>query len=321
MHLMSTMISVMPSCGRLPLKALALAVGIWVCSGSSGMAQGGGDGPFGTGHGGDGPYPGFLGFGLSYHLGYGYGGYGLGVGNHGGYPYYGGRGYPHGEPILQRFGKISRLAYYGGPGYPLDGHSNYFEGIGPLVVDRPVAKVGENNDLSHVSDYGPFTGALPYPESLFAPYAAEAAGTGSSSGVRTSSPSRTAANNAPATTESTNLATQGRYLGIEPEPVVDANGVQGLKVADVFTGSAAEKAGLHAGDVIHSINGFLTTKRDDLAWIMANAAPDGVVKMSVRTASDGKVHTITAQLAVEPDNTSRPSYLPPAGNGPPPASR
>ena len=109
----------------------------------------------------------------------------------------------------------------------------------------------------------------------------------------------------------TNLPIQGRYLGIEPEPVVDADGVQGLKVADVFPGSAAEKAGLHAGDVIHSINGYLTAKRDDLAWIMANAAPDGVVKMSVRTASDGKVHTITAQLAVEPGKTSRPSSLPP----------
>ena len=189
MHFTSSTIPVMPSCGRLPLRVLALALGIWVCSGSSGMAQGGGHGPYEMGYGGDGPYPGFLGFGLSYHLGYGYGGYGLGVGNHGGYPYYGGRGYPHGEPCLQRFGKISRLPYYGGPGYSHDGHSNCFEGIGPLVVDRPVATVGENNDLSHVSDYGPFTGALPYPESLFAPYAAEAAGTGSSTGASSSEPS------------------------------------------------------------------------------------------------------------------------------------
>jgi len=119
----------------------------------------------------------------------------------------------------------------------------------------------------------------------------------------------------------TDLPIQGRYLGIEPEPVVDADGVQGLKVADVFPWSATEKAGLHAGDVIHSINGYLTAKRDDPVWIMANAAPDGVVKMSVRTASDGKVHTITAQLAVEPGKTSRPSSLPPVGNNPPPASR
>ncbi len=38
----------------------------------------------------------------------------------------------------------------------------------------------------------------------------------------------------------TDLPIQGRYLGIEPEPVVDADGVQGLKVADVFPGSVAE---------------------------------------------------------------------------------
>ena len=153
------------------------------------MAQGCGHGPYETGYGGDGPYPGFLGFGLSYHLGYGYGGYGVGVGSHGGYPFYGGRGYPHGEPILNRFGKISRLSDYGGPGYCHDGHSNYFEGIGPLVVNRDVVKVGEDNDLSHVSDFGPFTGALPYPESLFAPYTAEAAATGSSPGASSSEPS------------------------------------------------------------------------------------------------------------------------------------
>jgi len=96
-----------------------------------------------------------------------------------------------------------------------------------------------------------FAGARPYSDTFFAPAAAAVAGAGSSSGVRSSSPSRTAADNAPATTRSTNLPIQGRCLGIEPEPVVDADGMQGLKVADVFPGSAAEKAGLHAGDVIH----------------------------------------------------------------------
>jgi len=161
MHLTSSMISLMPSCGRLPLRVLALAVASWVCSGTAGMAQGCGHGPYETGYEDDSPFSGFLGFGLSYHLGYGYGGYGLGVGSHGGYPFYGGRGYPQCEPILNRFGKISRLPYHGGPGYPRDGHSNYFESIGPLVVDRPVVTVGEKNDLSNVSDFGPFTGTLP----------------------------------------------------------------------------------------------------------------------------------------------------------------
>src|SRR4051794_35470367 len=90
------MISLKRGGGRLPLKALALALGIGVFSGSSAMADGDGfagmaQGPkvckgglghhdrggpgFGTlGYGGPGLYPGFQGFGLGYHPGYGYGG-------------------------------------------------------------------------------------------------------------------------------------------------------------------------------------------------------------------------------------------------------
>jgi hypothetical protein len=272
------------------------------------MAQGGSHGPYETGYEADGPHPGFLGFGLSYHLGYGYGGYGVGVGSHGGYPFYGGRGYPHGEPILNRCGKISRLPDYGGPGYCHDGHSNYFEGIGPLVVDRPVVKVGEDNDLSHVSDFGPFTGMLPYPESLFAPYTAEAAGTGSSPGASSSGSSP------PAT------PAHALYLGIDEEPVVDPDGVRGVRVSNVYPATAAEKAGLQPGDVLLSINGYRTERHGDLAWIVANASPDKALKMNVRKVSDGKVHTVTVQLPAEPVDTSRPPYLPPVSNGPPPAS-
>ncbi len=252
--------------------------------------------PYQTGYEGGGPYPGFLGFGLSYHLGYGYGGYGVGVGSHGGYPFYGGRGYPHGEPVLNRFGKTSRLPDYGGPGYCYNGHSNYFEGIGPLVVNRDVIKVGEDNDLSHVSDFGPFTGILPYPESLFAPYMAEAAGTGSSPGASSSEPS------APA---------HALYFGIDEEPAVGPDGVQGLRVTNVYPATAAEKAGLQLGDVLLSINGYRTERRGDLGWIVANASPDKVLRLNVRKVGDGKVHTITVQLPAEPVDTSRPPYLPP----------
>jgi len=307
-HINSSIVSLLPGGGRLPLKALALAVGIWICSGSAGMAQGGGHGPYETGYEGGGPCPGFLGFGLSYHLGYGYGGYGVGVGTHGGYPFYGGRGYPHGEPVLNRFGKTSRLPDYGGPGYCHDGHSNYFEGIGPLVVDRPVVKVGEDNDLSHVSDFGPFTGMLPYPESLFAPYTAKDAGTGSSPKVSSSEPSP------PAT------PAHALYLGIDEEPVVGPDGVRGVRVSNVYPATAAEKAGLQPGDVILSINGYRTERRGDLAWIVTNASPDKVLQMNVRKVGDGKVHTVTVQLPAEPVDTSRPPYLPPVSNGPPPAS-
>ena len=308
MHINSSIASLLPGVGRLPLKALALAVGIWVCSGSWGMAQGGGHGPYETGYEADGPHPGFLGFGLSYHLGYGYGGYGVGVGSHGGYPFYGGRGYPHGEPVLNRFGKTSRLRDYGGPGYCHDGHSNYFEGIGPLVVNRDVVTVGENHDLSHVSDFGPFTGVLPYPESLFAPYTAGDAGTGSSPGASASEPSP------PAT------PAHALYIGIDEEPVVGPDGVPGVRVSNVYPATAAEKAGLQPGDVLLSINGYRTERRGDLAWIVANASPDKVLRMNVLKVSDGKVHTVTVQLPAEPVDTSRPPYLPPVSNGPPPAS-
>ena len=174
---------------------LALTMGALLISGPSAWAFG--DGPEGVavgkfghhgrrnlgsgtlGYGGDRTYPGFQGFGLAYHPGYGYGGYALGVGADGGYPCYGGPGYPHPAPPLRRLGRLLPYSYYGGR----DGGSHYFDAVGPLVVDPPV--VSQGIDLRNPvpsGDYGPFTGALPYPASYFAPYSAAAAGTGSSDG-------------------------------------------------------------------------------------------------------------------------------------------
>ena len=67
-----------------------------------------------------------------------------------------------------------------------------------------------------------------------------------------------------------------------------------MRIAKVYPGSAAERAGLHEGDVIHSINGYLTQQRGNLEWIYVNAVPGNILKMNVLTASDGKEHTITA---------------------------
>ncbi len=94
--------------GRLPLKALSVAVGLWVLFDSSVVADDSEfvvtnqgqvvkkekkvrhtrtNGNFGTlGYGAAGLYPGFQGFGLGYHLGYGYGGDALGVGAEGDTP-------------------------------------------------------------------------------------------------------------------------------------------------------------------------------------------------------------------------------------------
>ena len=87
-----------------------------------------------------------------------------------------------------------------------------------------------------------------------------------------------------------------RLLGIDEEPVVVAGGVKAMKVGKVYPGSAAERAGLKAGDVIRSVNGYLTEQRGNLAWVIANAAPDSQLKISVQDAKDGQAHLITAML-------------------------
>ena len=184
---------------RVPGLAFVLAAGYWMVSGLSARGQNGfdqtclapecqkpcslHDGPvngtqsLGTlGYGGPGLYPGFQGFGLGYHLGYGYGGSALGVGATGGYPFYGGPGYCHPWPRLRRLGGITPFPYYGGPGYPTPDHPEYYGAVGPLVNEPPVITIGgDGNEPSSTSDYGSFTGVLPYPETLFAPFTSAAA--------------------------------------------------------------------------------------------------------------------------------------------------
>jgi hypothetical protein len=301
--------------GRLRRIVLSAGLGYWVVSASACRADGGPmaaavcptchkahagrhghDGPgVGTlGYGKPGLYPGFQGFGLGYHPGYGYGGAALGVGATGGDPYYGGPGYPHPWPKLQRHGGIAPFPLYTGPGFPTPDHPNYFGGIGPLVPDQPVVTVEpEPSRPAYTGDYGGFTGMVPYPETTFAPFVSIAATAGSSG--------RAGSANAPTNTVTAppgrlGDAAAARSLGIDAEPVVEPRGERGLKVTKVSDGSGAEKAGLHDGDVIRSVNGYLTEQPGHLAWIVANAAPDNVLKMVVRTASDGEVRTITATL-------------------------
>src|SRR5262245_53512917 len=116
-------------------QACALALGIWACCGP--LARAGDDGAAGAAQyqvgrtgffGPDGILgsilncrggtqaatdAGFYGFGLGYHLGYGYGGSALGVNPDGGYLFYGGPGYPHCWPTLRRCGPITPFPYFG----------------------------------------------------------------------------------------------------------------------------------------------------------------------------------------------------------------
>ena len=134
----------------LPLLALA-----WACGGTLGPARGQTPPPAGAG---------YQGFGLRYHLGYGYGGDAIGTGPNGGYPFYGGPGYLHPGPQLRRFGPEQPFSYFGGPGAACP---NVFGPVGPLAVRDEVAR---ERDTPNVG-FGAYTGALPYPETLFAPFA------------------------------------------------------------------------------------------------------------------------------------------------------
>jgi hypothetical protein len=267
--------------GRALFGALAVASGVALVPVSLFGADGGGT----LGYGPPGVYPGFQGFGLGYHLGYGYGGDALGVGAEGGYPFYAGPGYPHPWPCLRRFPllKINPFPYYGGPGFPTPEHPYFFGGVGPLVPTAQVVTIGGTTGYN--TGYGCFTGALPYTEAQLAPFTTAAGTRGTFAGVGGSAPPAPAPNVPPA-----------RTLGIDVESIVDISGVRGLKVNRVTPGSAAEKAGLHAGDVLYSINGYLTTQPSDVTWILNKAAPDNVLRMRTVSASDGKEHTITVRL-------------------------
>ena len=306
------MISLVRGGRRFPSTALAWALGIRVFTGLSAMSYGdesdgsaykvhthdiGQHKPSGwcmgtLGYGPPGLYPGYYGFGLSFHRGYGYGGSALGVGAEGGYPYYGGPGYPHTWPCLNRFCGITPFPYYGGSEL---GYANF----GPVDNSGP----GYPNE----GGYGSFTGPAPYPESYFAPDTAAAATTGSASGAQPYDPFR---------------GTPGGKLGFEPESIRQADGSSGLRITSLLPDTIAANAGLHTGDIIVSINGYHMEQSGNLAWVMAHAMPNNTLTMNVRKASDGKEHTVTLQLPLlEPLNTSRPAYLPLVGNGPPPATR
>jgi PDZ domain len=297
-----------PVHGKAASRGIGVALALWALAGS--MASGD-DGPAvatqknpkwgkhflkrkpttqGTlGYGPPGLHPGFQGFGLGYHPGYGYGGDALGVGAEGGYPFYGGPGYPHPAPCLRRLGPIIPFAYNGGPGGPSPEQSNFFGGVGPLAPDQPV--VTFENDPGML-DYGCFTGSIPYPESTFAPFATQL---GESTNEARPPIPAAPANSPPIPPTTPETPDASRSFGMSLEIAVDASSARGLKITRLQPGGVAEKAGLEVGDVIRSANGYLTEQPGNLTWIMINATPETIVTFNVLSAKTGEVRTITAR--------------------------
>jgi hypothetical protein len=50
------------------------------------------------------------------------------------------------------------------------------------------------------------------------------------------------------------------------------------------------------GDVIYAANGYLTQQHGNLAWIIQTVPPNGTLKLTVRSASDGALHVINVQM-------------------------
>jgi hypothetical protein len=241
---------------------------------------GGGVGHFGgLGYGGfGGRQMGYGGYGYGrglYGMGYGYGlGYGLGLGYGGGWPYYGYGGYAgygYGWPYS------GTLGGYGWPyyGYAYTSYPNY--------------------GYNYTYPYSGYSYGYPYDATSYGyPYSGNAASYpttdttfGYSSAYVPPGASRPIAANADA---------QGKALGVVEKEVVDAAGNRGMEITRVYPGSAAEKAGLHAGDVIYSANGYLTEVPGNLAWVISNATPTNVLSMVVRSANDGRKYTYTVNL-------------------------
>jgi hypothetical protein len=293
--------------GRFALIASVLAIGISAFPISTAVAHGGGGG--GGGHGGGGGFGGghmggMGGMGMGHMGGMGMGGMGMG---HMGGMGFGNRGFGFGNRGFGGFGGIGFFPGFWGFGYPFwGGYGLGYGGFGyPYYGGYGLGYGGYGMGLGYggygmgYGGYGnPYYGGYGYGYGY--PYYGYASGYGYGNpyyatpgvGVTYSSayvaPAGSAANMV--------MLPQGRYLGIDEEPITDSSGLRGMKVTNVYPGTAAQRAGLQVGDVIYSINGYLTEQRGNLAWIIGNAAPNNQLRMSVKTAKDGKERAITAQI-------------------------
>jgi hypothetical protein len=236
-----------------------LTLGIWVISGTSALACG--CGGCGGGYG-----RGYAGIGSG---GYGWGRPGYAYGGSG----WGNPGYAYGGSGWGNRGYASGGSGWGSPGYGYGGNRYGYSGSGLAYGGYRYG----NPSYGYQSAYPNSNVGPSYPNPGFA-----------------YNPAYVAPRTDAATMAQT--AVQGRNLGINEEPAVDANNQQGMKVTNVQPGTAAARAGLQVGDVIHSANGYLTQQPGNLPWIIANKTPNNVLTMDVRAARDGQAHTITAQL-------------------------
>ncbi|MES2462510.1 MAG: trypsin-like peptidase domain-containing protein [Armatimonadota bacterium] len=115
----------------------------------------------------------------------------------------------------------------------------------------------------------------------------------------------------------TQLITKGKVvrasLGLVPKDIsprmrASLGLEKGARVYEVKGDSAADKAGIRAGDVITSFNGKEITNEVSLRNAISSSAPGSQATIGVRRQG-GKIETLTATLAA-PDDTTVPTPVP-----------
>jgi len=229
-------------------------------------------------------------------------------------------GYQAGTPYPGAANMTTYSSNYSAPGYQAGTYPGPSTGATPGYTNRVMPGMAGYNDINPMATtmapgyYYAGTGGMPYAtyntpgySSMYGygyPYSGYASGSGygvpyyatgypGPSVEVTYNPAYAAPAGSAANTV---MPAQGRSLGIAEEPITDASGLRGIKVTNVYPGTAAERAGLRVGDVIYASNGYLTERRGNLAWIIANAARDSRLNLSVKTARDRREHFITALL-------------------------
>ena len=151
-----------------------------------------------------------------------------------------------------------------------------------------------------------FTGAVPYPEEAFAPFTTRAAHAGMDSQAATNSSPRTRANAQPNPEEKAKSPISWIPWGSLRNRSSIPRLLRGLKLTGVQAGSAAEKVGLHVGDVIRSVNGYVTEQPAHLRWILSHAATENGLKMTVKPVKEDELRNVTLQLPVGTDALTSP---------------
>jgi S1-C subfamily serine protease len=126
----------------------------------------------------------------------------------------------------------------------------------------------------------------------------ETAGAGGNVGIGFAVPSNTVHKVAPALIRGENV--KRAYLGLATAPASSGNG-SGAQVQSVVSGGPAERAGIHTGDVITSIDGRPIGKPADVTQAISDDRPGKVV--SVEVQRDGSMVTVRATLGTRPAST------------------